>query len=373
MSEDLFKALLDSLPHPLLLLDEKANVVKANLAAEQFFNTSERQLMKHGLEPVLPFGSPVLALIAQVMENKVSMAERRVDISSPKIGSEKQVDVFATPLQDMPNHTMLLLEARSVAEKIDRQLNHRGAARTVTGLAAMLAHEIKNPLSGIKGAAQLLEGATDNDDDRALTKLIEEETDRIVKLVDRMEYFSDERMPSLKPVNIHSVLEHVRLLAENGFASHIKLSENYDPSLPELLGNRDQLIQMMLNLVKNASEAIGHNSGGEIQLSTSYRPGMRLAMPHSPERVELPLEFTITDNGGGIPNDIMPNLFDPFVTTKTNGSGLGLALVAKVVRDHGGIVECDSHSGKTTFRILMPIANASYWEDADQHQLPLET
>jgi two-component system nitrogen regulation sensor histidine kinase GlnL len=168
--------------------------------------------------------------------------------------------------------------------------------------------------------------------------------------------FSDQRPVEREPVNIHAVLEHVKRLAQSGFARHIKFAETYDPSLPPVLGNRDQLVQVFLNLVKNAAEAIGEGaSDGEIQISTAFRPGVRLKLPGSKARVSLPLEFCVKDNGPGVPDDLRPHLFDPFVTTKPTGNGLGLALVAKIVGDHGGIIECESQPRHTVFRVLMPM------------------
>jgi len=240
-----------------------------------------------------------------------------------------------------------------MADKIDRQLVSRGAARSVTGLASMLAHEIKNPLSGIRGAAQLLEASVPAED-RPLTRLITDEADRIVKLVDRMEVFSDERPVEREAVNIHNVLDHVKRLALSGFARGISIVEEYDPSLPAVYANRDQLVQVFLNLIKNAAEAIADRPDGEIVLSTAFRPGIRLSVPGANTRVTLPLEFCVRDNGPGVSPDLVPHMFDPFVTTKTNGTGLGLALVAKIVGDHGGVIECDSQPRRTLFRILMP-------------------
>jgi two-component system nitrogen regulation sensor histidine kinase GlnL len=310
-------------------------------------------LARHKLASFVPFGSPLLTLVEQVRERRAPVNEYRVDISSPRLGPEKIVDIYVAPVPEIAGAVVVMLQERSMADKIDRQMTHRGAARSVTGLASMLAHEIKNPLSGIRGAAQLLESVV-SDDDRTLTRLITDETDRIVSLVDRMEIFSDERPIERSAVNIHSVLDRVKAIARNGFARHVRIVEDYDPSLPPVLGNRDQLIQVFLNLVKNAAEAIGREEGGEITLSTAFRPGIRLSVPGTQDRVSLPLEFCVRDNGSGVPEDLLPILFDPFITSKPNGSGLGLALVAKIVGEHGGVIECESSPRGTIFRVLMP-------------------
>jgi two-component system nitrogen regulation sensor histidine kinase GlnL len=297
----------------------------------------------------------VLALIEQVRARGAAVNEYKVDLGTPRNPGERLVDLHVAPLPERQGDVVVMLQERTIADKMDRQLTHRGAARSVTALAAMLAHEIKNPLSGIRGAAQLLEQSA-GEDDRTLTRLICDEADRIVKLVDRMEVFTDERPIEREPVNIHVVLEHVKRLAQSGVARHVKFIEDYDPSLPPVLANRDQLVQVFLNLVKNAVESIGEGaSDGEIQLSTAFRPGVRLSRPGSNTRVSLPLEFCVRDNGPGVPDDLHAHLFDPFVTTKPTGSGLGLALVAKIVGDHGGIIECESQPRHTTFRVLMPM------------------
>lgn len=350
---ELAQIVLNTIRHPVVLVEPEGFVIYANADAEAFFGASAAILARNRLESLVPFGSPLLALVAQVREQRGPVNEYRVDISSPRLGQDKVVDIYCTPAPERPGAVVVMLQERSMADKIDRQMTHRGAARSVTGLASMLAHEIKNPLSGIRGAAQLLEMAV-GDEDRALTRLITDETDRIVALVDRMEVFSDDRPLARRPVNIHVVLDHVKAIARNGFASGIKIVEDYDPSLPPVHGNRDQLVQIFLNLVKNAAEAIGEQPGGEIRLTSAFRPGIRLSVPGSQDRVSLPLEFCVHDNGPGVPADIVPILFDPFITTKTNGSGLGLALVAKLVGEHGGVIECESGARGTTFRILMP-------------------
>ncbi|GES45477.1 two-component sensor histidine kinase [Rhizobium dioscoreae] len=356
-------AVLNAIQNPVVMVDEAGLIAFANWEAEAFFGASASHLSRYRISSFIPFGSPLLALIDQVRERRAPVNEYRVDLSSPRLGQDKLVDLYVAPVSSDPGSVVVVFQERSMADKIDRQLTHRAAARSVTGLASMLAHEIKNPLSGIRGAAQLLEQSVE-DDDRALTRLICDETDRIVSLVDRMEVFSDERPVDRVPVNIHSVLDHVKAVAKAGFARNIKISENYDPSLPAVFANRDQLVQVFLNLVKNAAEAVGDRQDGEIMLTTAYRPGIRLSVAGTREKISLPLEFCVIDNGPGVPADLLPHLFDPFITTKTNGTGLGLALVAKIIGDHGGIVECDSQNHRTTFRVLMPASKGITSEDA---------
>ncbi|MGI9406450.1 MAG: two-component system sensor histidine kinase NtrB [Hyphomicrobiaceae bacterium] len=348
-------AILNAIPHVVLILDKDDRILEANTAAEAFFHAGISLLRHTPISELVAFGSPLLALMDQVRRTHVSINEYNVDLGTPRTQSERLVDVYGAPLPDTDDGMILILQQRSMAQMIERQFTHRAAARSVSGLASMLAHEIKNPLSGIRGAAQLLEMNQD-DDGRAWTQMICTETDRIRDLVDRMEVFGDERPIPKEPVNIHSVLNHVHRLAQTGFAEHISIEEIYDPSLPPLSGDKDRLIQAVLNLTKNAAEAIGPDrTDGRIVLTSAYRPGVHLTLPGTRTRVSLPLMITVEDNGPGIPDDISEHLFDPFVSTKRTGSGLGLALVAKIVRDHGGVIEFDTQPGKTVFKVLMPL------------------
>ena len=349
------KAVIDALPNPLIVLDEDEHICLANVAAEHYFQASSTALLRHKLRDLVPFSSPVFGAVAQARSIAGVVNEYAIAVGTPRLGGERLVDIQAALMTEQPNHVIVMLLERSMAHKIDRQLTSRGAARSVSGMASMLAHEIKNPLSGIRGAAQLLEPAL-GPEDRALARLICDETDRIRDLVDQMEVFSDERPLDKKPVNIHAVLERVKQLTVAGMAPGVTVREDYDPSLPPVLGNRDQLVQVFLNLAKNAAEAIGQGGeAGEIMITTAFRPGIRLTVPGSTERVTLPFEVCIHDTGPGVPEELRPNIFDPFVTTKPGGRGLGLALVAKIVRDHGGIVECIGRERGTTFRVLLPM------------------
>jgi two-component system nitrogen regulation sensor histidine kinase GlnL len=345
-------AVLNALTSPVLLLDEDGVIQQVNTAVEDLLESGAPHLMGRRLDSLLPHDSPVFSLIAQARESGTSVSEHGVTLDSPRTG-HRVVSIQASPLAEIPGWMVVSLNEQSLALKIGAKLTHRSSARSVTAMAAVLAHEVKNPLSGIRGAAQLLEQGC-SVEDRTLTRLICDEADRIVALVDRMEVFSDKRPISRGAVNIHSVLEHVRRIAQAGFARHVRFSETYDPSLPPVFGNRDQLVQVFLNLVKNAAEAVPEE-GGEITLSTAFQHSVRLAVQGSDTRLHLPLVVNVQDNGPGIAEDLRPHLFDPFVTTKPSGSGLGLALVAKIIDDHGGVIEFDSQPRRTTFRVLLPV------------------
>jgi two-component system nitrogen regulation sensor histidine kinase GlnL len=344
-------ALLAALPNPVIALDRTGRLRFVNPAAEQFLGAGATALYGHALSDFIHPHSPVFTLIDSVWKSEGSIAEYDLLLEGPRFPA-RTVTIEGAPAGETLDLLVLIFHERSMADKVDRALTHRNAARSITAMAAMMAHEVKNPLSGIRGAAQLLEQDAD-ENGRELTRLICDETDRIVALLDRMEAFSDLRPIERGAVNIHEVLERVRRIAQSGFARHVRIGEEYDPSLPPVHGNRDLLVQVFLNLIKNAAEATPA-SGGEIMLATAYRHGLRVASRSGEGRVYLPLMVSIADNGGGIPEDLAPHLFDPFVTTKRNGSGLGLALVAKVIGDHGGVIEFDSQPRKTVFLPVVP-------------------
>lgn len=349
----LHEAVLSSIPNPVVCIGQDARVAFANPAAEQFFDTSAAMLKRQPLSRFLVPDSPLLHLVEQAQTRGMPASVYGLSIILPRLG-ERMVDATVTPVTDLPDSVLVVLQERSIAMKIDRHMSQKSLGHSVASMAAILAHEIKNPLAGIKGAAQLIEQHA-SDADRSLTRLICDETERIRNLVDRTEIFTDQRQLDAQPVNIHEVLDHVKRLGLSSFAKAVHFVEVYDPSLPPIAGDRDRLVQVFLNLVKNAADALAGQTDGEIVLQTSYRAGVHLAVGEQRTRTPLPLEISVKDNGPGIPDAVRQSLFEPFVTSKPKGQGLGLAIVAKIVGDHGGTIECESEPRRTTFRCRLPM------------------
>jgi two-component system nitrogen regulation sensor histidine kinase GlnL len=345
------RMILNAMASSVLAIDGELKVMFVNPAAEQLFGASRAMLEQRALVDLVPEDSALFDLIRRVQLGGNSVSDYGVELPLNR-SLRRLVDLHVSPLAERAGHCLVVLHPCSVAHRLNHQLTHRGGARSVAGLGATLAHEVKNPLSGIRGAAQLLEQGV-SQDERPLIRLICDETDRICALVDRMEEFADHGPIERQPVNIYQVLDHVRRLAESGFARKVDIQVHYDPSLPEVDGDRDQLVQVFLNLVKNAAEAVPRQ-GGEIRLSTQYTHGLWVRIANSAERVELPITVQIEDNGPGVAEEIVGHLFEPFVSTKRSGSGLGLSLVAKIIGDHGGVVEYARQERGALFRVRLP-------------------
>jgi two-component system nitrogen regulation sensor histidine kinase GlnL len=340
-----------SLPFPTLLIDPAATILEVNPAAETFLNASQRSLIGQPVFDRLSIEAPMEEALLRVRANQSPLNINDVDVTSGE-RPPVQCTIHLAPMHDNPDIVMLILSPRELADRMGRSMGAKTAARSAIGMAEMLAHEIKNPLAGISGAAQLL-SMNLAPEDQEMTDLIVEETRRIVKLLEQVEQFGNLRPPDRKPVNIHDALDRARKSALVGFAAHMTIVEDYDPSLPSTVADNDQLMQVFLNLIKNAAEAC--RDGGTIRLHTFYDLSLRLRRTDGPSAA-LPLNVEIIDDGPGIKPEIAASIFEPFVSGRENGTGLGLALVSKIITDHDGWISVDSTPGRTVFRVSLPMA-----------------
>jgi two-component system nitrogen regulation sensor histidine kinase GlnL len=340
-----------SLPIPALICDADDRIIDVNPAAETFLNASKKGLDGSPIWDKIFVDAPLEEAFARVRDGAAPLFVNAVDVGT---GSRKPAscDVQIAPLADKPDHVLVLLENRELAGRFDRAMSSKTAAKSAIGMAEMLAHEIKNPLAGITGAAQLI-SMNASGEDRELTDLIVEETRRILKLLGQVEEFGNVRPPDRRAVNIHDVLDRARKSAAIGFAAHMQIMDDYDPSLPPTWADPDQLQQVFLNLLKNAAEA--GRSGGTIKLRTFYELSLKVRRKDGSGGA-VPLQVEVIDDGPGIPPDIAQDLFEPFVSGRENGTGLGLALVSKIIADHDGWIAVDSVPGRTVFRVSLPIA-----------------
>lgn len=349
-------ALIDLIPSAVIVLGPDNEVRFANPAAESMLQQSTNQLLGRSLEGALAPHSAIMASVSDSRRQQATVSEFGITLATRR-GQTIMVDAHIVHVPEPSDHALILLQRCSVAQTLDQLQGPRGSNKAIAGLAKTLAHEVKNPLSGIRGAAQLLDPYV-GEDDKPLVQLICDEADRICDLVDQMDAFGARTSLKRNAVNIHQVLEHVRRIAEHGFGRHLTFLERYDPSLPDVLGDRDQLIQVFLNLVKNAAEA-APSENGQIILTTHYQHGLRVAVGASQQRLDLPITVDVRDNGDGVAEDMIPVLFEPFVSTKPKGSGLGLPLVAKVVDDHGGMVAYVEEESGALFRVRLPASRPS--------------
>lgn len=339
-----------SMPVPAILLREDDTIAAINPAAEQFLNTSERSLHGAPVWDKLFVDAPLEGAFSRVRLNHAPLFVNDVDVGSGE-RAPVQCNIQVAPLTDDSGRVLVLLEPREIADQMGRAMHTKSAARSAIGMAEMLAHEIKNPLAGIAGAAQLI-AMNMPPEDQELTDLIVAETRRIVKLLEQVEQFGNVLPPKRRPVNLHDVLDRARKSATVGFGAHMRISEAFDPSLPHTFADPDQLVQVFLNLLKNASEAAPN--GGHITIKTFYQMSLRVRKKDG-TGAAVPLQVEIIDDGPGLPPEIASQAFEPFVSGRENGTGLGLALVSKIISDHEGWVSADSVPGRTVFRISLPV------------------
>lgn len=341
--------LWNSLPVPALLIGADDTILDSNPAAEEFLNLSSKSLIGANVWDKVMIDAPLETAYARARENRSPLFVNDVDVGSGE-RPPLQCNVQIAPLSGEDGQMLMLMSPREISSRLTRNAQSVTAARSAIGMSEMLAHEIKNPLAGITGAAQLLSMNLDSED-LELTDLIVAESRRIVKLLEQVEQFGNQQPPKLRAVNIHDVLDRARQSAAVGFAAHMMIVEDYDPSLPSTWADPDQLLQVFLNLIKNAAEA--GKPGGVIRLHTFYDTSLRLRRRDG-SRARLPLQVEIIDDGPGIPPEIASDIFEPFVSGRENGTGLGLALVGKLVADAGAWVSVSSVPGNTIFRLSLP-------------------
>ena len=341
-----------SLPMPAILIDPTDHIRDVNPAAETFLNASAKSVIGAAVGQRLTTDTALMDALQRCRVNQSEVYINDVEFRGPD-RNQIHCNLQIAPLQDEPMSLLLLISPRVIADRLGRTRGATSAAKSAIGMAEMLAHEIKNPLAGISGAAQLLAMGL-GPEDRELTDLIVEETRRIVKLLEQVEQFGNIRPPDRRAINIHDALDRARRSAQIGHSSHMMIVEDYDPSLPATFADPDQLMQVFLNLIKNATEA-AKGAQGTIRLRTFYDHSLRLRRKDG-TGAALPLQVEIIDDGPGIPPDIVADIFEPFVSGRENGTGLGLALVSKIMTDHGGWISADSVPGRTVFRLSLPMA-----------------
>jgi len=346
-------ALWNSLPVPGLLLDGTDRITDINPAAELFLNISARKLQGSPVFDRLAIDAPLEGTLQRVRSDGAPVFVKNVDVTGGN-APPARCNIQIAPMAGQAGGILMLIEPQKLADNLERAHDVKSSARSAIGMAEMLAHEIKNPLAGIIGAAQLL-AMNLNGGEQEMTDLIVTESRRIVALLDQVEQFGNLRPPARRAENIHGILDRARKSATLGFAAHMDIHDDYDPSLPPTFVDADQIMQVFLNLFKNAAEAAG-DAGGTLTIRTFYDPGLRLRRRDGTGNA-LPLQVEIIDDGPGLPPEIASDVFEPFVSGRENGTGLGLALVSKIIADHDGWIAVESVPGRTMFRLSLPVAS----------------
>ncbi len=345
------EAIWSSLPVPALVLDAMDRIHRVNPAAEGFLMSSSKALHGQPVWDKLAVDAPLEEAFERARDNDAPLFVNDVDVGTGD-RAPLHCNLQIAPLAGEAGHMLLLISPRELAGRVTQGQSVKSAAKSAIGMAEMLAHEIKNPLAGITGAAQLLSMNLDPQD-LELTDLIVSESRRIVGLLEQVEQFGNVSAPRMQAVNLHDVLDRARRSAIVGVAADMTIIEDYDPSLPLAQGDPDQLLQVIQNLLRNAAQAAGEG-GGVIRLHTYYEQSLRVRRDGGGK--SLPLQIEVIDDGPGLPEEIAGDIFDPFVSGRENGTGLGLALAAKIISEHDGWISVNSVPGRTVFRISLPRA-----------------
>jgi two-component system nitrogen regulation sensor histidine kinase GlnL len=347
--------IFSALPVAALLVSPDNMIADANSRAEALLNMARTAIIGSDIARTVRIDEQNLRI--QLWQSDKPLAAYDISLHAGRNAAIK-ADVMIAPLAEHEGWRIVTLHAQSLAQAIGGRRT-AGGTRSAMGAAAILAHEIKNPLSGIRGAAQLLSG-TASDTDAPLTQLICDEVDRIAALIDRMQDFTTERPLECAATNIYPVLDRAISIIGAGVGANVEVVRKYDPSLPPAKCNTDALTQIVLNLLKNACEAARGVKKPSIRIETAFRHGVSVMLGEGKGNAVLPIEILVIDNGPGVPPQIRDDLFNPFISTKRDGQGLGLALVDKLVRDMNGFVQHsrDEAAGETIFRILLPMGQS---------------
>ena len=347
-SDALKKRIIDNLNVAVLLFDGDLRLIYINPAGEMLFAISARQAQGLLLHEWLREPTVFSKLLLRSRDSNQALTEREMQLHLP-LDRTVTVNCTVIPINEPQLENALLVELQTVDRqlRITREENllaqHQAARAVVRGLA----HEIKNPLGGLRGAAQLLERELSSDTLKEYTGIIIGEADRLQKLVDRM--LGPNTLPRKRHVNVHHILEHVRMLVSAEASPHINIIRDYDPSIPEIYADADQIIQATLNIVRNAVQALGE--AGHITLRSRTDRQITIGQQYH----KLVARIDIVDNGPGIPKDIIEKIFYPMVTGRAGGSGLGLSISQSLINQHGGLIECKSRPGETQFTLLLPL------------------
>ena len=346
--------ILKELRTPVFLINNSNKIIYLNEIAEEFFGVSSNIIVGKKIDLFVQSDSPILNLINRVRKNKVGLTEESLDLSNVNFPNRK-VRVHLVPLSFDNNQIIIQISQLALSEMFQSQRINSKISKSFSSMIDMLMHELKNPLAGIKGASQLIESdLEDNSDSFELTKLISIECDRIESLLDRMEQISNNSVKlDYENLNIHEILNHCIRVAENSFGEEINFINEFDPSLPRLFANKSLLIQIIINLLKNASEA--SKKKGNIKIKTSFNSNKITSFGKENIPTPLPLQIEIIDFGIGISSNLISSIFDPFVSSKKEGKGLGLSIVASGLEEMGAVIDVTSNPGFTNFCINFPL------------------